>query len=253
MNQSKLEPHETGPVIQCLWIGSSLSLLEQLSIRSFLQNGHPYHLYIYDDVKNVPDGVTLKNAGDILSSSQIFKYSQHDTYSAFANLFRYKLLLEKGGYWADIDVVCLKPFDFSSVYVFAGEKVSEEKKVVCNNVMKAPRDSQIMQFCYETSLSKTARELQWGETGPELLTAAVERFQLSLNVCPYRTFNPLGWWEWRELIHGGHITGIKLKWKLRRETYAIHFWNEMWRRNGVDKNDSYPSHCMYERLKQRYL
>ena len=41
-------------VIQGLWIGPELSVMEQLSIASFLENGHEYHLYVYDAVKNVP-------------------------------------------------------------------------------------------------------------------------------------------------------------------------------------------------------
>ena len=38
-------------IIQGLWIGSELSMMEQLSIASFLKNGHDYHLYVYGDVK----------------------------------------------------------------------------------------------------------------------------------------------------------------------------------------------------------
>ena len=33
------------------------SVLEQLSIRSFLSHGYPYHLYVYNDVRGVPEGV----------------------------------------------------------------------------------------------------------------------------------------------------------------------------------------------------
>src|SRR5258706_6206464 len=38
-------------IIQGLWIGPTLSQMEQLSIASFLANGHEYHLFVYDDVK----------------------------------------------------------------------------------------------------------------------------------------------------------------------------------------------------------
>lgn len=52
------------PVIQSLWIGGSLSVMEQLCITSFLKNGHPFHLYTYEDVKNIPDGTIVKDAED---------------------------------------------------------------------------------------------------------------------------------------------------------------------------------------------
>ena len=50
----------TYPVIQSLWVGEKLSVMEILSISSFLQKGHPFHLYVYDDVKGVPDGVNIE-------------------------------------------------------------------------------------------------------------------------------------------------------------------------------------------------
>jgi hypothetical protein len=60
----------TNKIIQGLWIGPELSTLEQLSIASFLQNGHDYHLYVYDEPKNVPVGTLIRDAGEILPSSR---------------------------------------------------------------------------------------------------------------------------------------------------------------------------------------
>src|SRR6185369_8610758 len=108
-------------VIQGLWIGAELSVMEQLSVASFLQNGHEYQLYVYDEVQNVPAGAVIKNANEILPASRIFQYKHQASYAGFANFFRYKLLLERGGWWVDTDVVGLKPFDFADEYVFASE------------------------------------------------------------------------------------------------------------------------------------
>ena len=41
----------TCDIIQGLWIGETLSTMEYLSIKSFLDNGHEYHLYTYGEVK----------------------------------------------------------------------------------------------------------------------------------------------------------------------------------------------------------
>jgi len=99
-------------IIQGLWIGPELSVMEQLSISSFLLNQHEYHLYVYDEPKNVPLGAVVRDANEILPASRIFQYKHFPTYAGFANFFRYKLLLERGGWWADTDTICLKPFDF---------------------------------------------------------------------------------------------------------------------------------------------
>lgn len=239
-------------LIQSLWIGSELSMMEQLSIMSFLRTGHEYHLYAYDSVKDVPAGVALKNASEILSADRIFKYKEHDSYSAFSNLFRYKLLLEKGGYWADTDVVCLRHFDHPGDHLFAEEQVALHEKRICGNIIKAPRDSKIIQFCYESSLEKNPNELRWGEIGPELLSVAVAKFQSMSDVQPYKTFNPVNWWEWEQLIQDQVKTRLKFRLRMTR-SYAIHLWNEMWRRNNMDKNRTYPANCLYEQLKRKYL
>src|SRR3990172_3435566 len=97
-------------VIQGLWIGGRLSVMERLSIASFLKNGHAYHLYTYDDVDNVPDGVIWKNGDEIVPRTEVFADQDQElnfSYANFSDVFRYHLLLEKGGYWADLDIVCL--------------------------------------------------------------------------------------------------------------------------------------------------
>ena len=95
-------------VIQSLWIGKKLTVMERLSISSFLQNGHSFHLYVYDDVSGIPDGVTIMDASKILSPGRIFKYKNHNSYAGFANLFRYKLLLEKQGEWESLELLNMK-------------------------------------------------------------------------------------------------------------------------------------------------
>src|ERR1043165_5401661 len=117
---------ESNRIIQGLWIGPELSVMEQLSIVSFLRNGHDYHLYTYAELPNVPAGALIKDANAILPSSQIFQYKDRPSYAGFSNHFRYKLLFEHGGWWADSDVVCLRPFDFADEYVFSSESAAGE-------------------------------------------------------------------------------------------------------------------------------
>jgi len=45
--------------IGSLWIGGALSWLEIASIRSFVDLGHDYILYAYDEIPNVPEGAQL--------------------------------------------------------------------------------------------------------------------------------------------------------------------------------------------------
>ncbi len=53
-------------IIQSLWIGKELSKIEQLCIASFIYHGCVFHLYTYEKVANVPAGVVLMDANEII-------------------------------------------------------------------------------------------------------------------------------------------------------------------------------------------
>ena len=233
-------------VIQGLWIGPELSVMEQLSIASFLQNGHEYHLYVYDAVKNVPARAVIRDANEILPASRIFQYKHQASYAGFANFFRYKLLLERGGWWVDTDVVCLKPFDFADEYVFASED-DVIREAISSGIIKVPAGSEVMAYAWQVCDTKDPQQLKWGETGPRLMTEAVEKFSLQRYRKPCHYFNPLNYMDWRRVLEPD------AKGLLHEDSYAIHLWNEMWRRApGQDKNATYDPNCLYEQLKSRY-
>ena len=236
---------DTNRIIQGLWIGAELSVMEQLSVASFLRNGHEYHLYVYDEMKNVPAGAAIKDASEILPASRIFQYKHFATYAGFANFFRYKLLLERGGWWVDTDTICLKPLDFPEAHVFATEKVGETE-VVTSGIIKAPAGSQVMAYAWGVCQSKEPEQLVWGETGPRLIGEAVKKFSMEQHKKPSHCFCPLSYSEWRRLLEPEGVA-------LDEHTYAIHLWNEMWRAAGQDKNTQYHQDCLYERLKRKYL
>lgn len=229
--------------VQCLWIGPRLSAMERLSIASFLRHGHEVHLYTYGGVDGIPPGTVVRDGREILPAERIFFYSEHASPSGFANFFRYKLLLERGGWWVDTDMVCLRPFDFDGDWVFGSEVWREISTVNCG-VIKAPRGSEAMAFAWETCNAKDPATLRWGETGPALTKEVVERFGLHDAVQPPEAFCPVPWWELPRLLDGDHPP------ELPAQSFAVHLWNEMWRRGGRDKDAQYDPRCVYERLKR---
>jgi mannosyltransferase OCH1-like enzyme len=237
---------DANKIVQGLWVGSELSVMEQLSIASFLLNDHEYHLYVYGSVDNVPAGTVVKDANEILPASSIFQYRHSPTYAGFANFFRYKLLLERGGWWADTDTICLKPFDFPDSYVFASE-ICREREVINSGIIKAPADSLVMDYAWKVCQTKIPQQLVWGETGPSLIAEAVTRHSLEQYKKPHYVFCPISYTDWQEVIEAnGEIV-------LNEHNHAIHLWNEMWRSAGQDKNERYHPDCLYEQLKRRYL
>ncbi len=102
-----------------------------------------------------------------------------------------------------------------------------------------------MEFTLKTCLSKDPREIQWGETGPRLMQEAVAKFHLEHFRKPYPTFCPVIHPRWRSVLEADTDA-------LPDDAYAVHLWNELWRRAGQDKNRIYPPSSLYEQLKRRY-
>jgi len=219
--------------------------MEQLSIASFLRNGHEYHLYVYDDVKNIPAGTTIKDGNEILPASKIFRYKQQASYAGFSNFFRYKLVLERGGWWVDTDTICLKPFDFEAEYVFSSE-FAMGQEFINSGIFKAPAGSEVMAYAWGVCETKDPERIVWGETGPRLMAAAVREFSLERYTQRPEVFCPIGYADWHKVLEPGVELNLD-------SSYAIHLWNERWRAAGQDKNAVYPEGCFYEDLKSRYL
>ncbi len=109
--KSTAASHNQHAPVQSLWIGERLSRLERLCVLSYLRNGHPFHLYVYDEVKDVPAAAVVLDAADILPYPKTSAPLEARMRALFADWFRWELLYRHGGIWSDMDCVCLKPLD----------------------------------------------------------------------------------------------------------------------------------------------
>lgn len=231
--------------VQSLWIGDRLSAMEQLGIKSFLCQGHPFHLYVYRSPEGIPEGTSLRDANEILPAESVFQYSGHESYAGFSDYFRYKLLLERGGWWADTDVICLKPLRFSSEYVFASE-TADGRQHTATCLIKAPPASPVIAHAWQACQAFDKRELKWGQPGPILLAECVEHYGLTKFVQPPSAFCPIDPPDWETVL------SPRVRHRFPEETHAVHLWNELWRRANRDKNARYRRQSLYERLKRTY-
>ncbi|MFH1319638.1 MAG: glycosyltransferase [Bacteroidota bacterium] len=216
-------------IIHGLWIGSSLSKIELLTIHSFLSYGHDFHLWVYDKINTkLPPGVRLRDAASIIPHDKIFRYRYTNqfghgkgSFAGFSDIFRYKLLYEHGGWWVDMDVCCLKPFDFASPYVFR----THHHLPAVGNVMKCPKGSRLMQLCYE-SASKNIDEFNTDWHKPlTILNENINKLGLSNYIIDIS--NQDEWNYLRKLI----TKNIQPP----DDWYAIHWANENWRAINLTK------------------
>jgi hypothetical protein len=227
-------------VINGMWVGKSLSDLEKLSINSFLKNGHEYHLYLYDDIKGVPDGVVVKDANTILRYERMKK-------RVFSYWFQCALLYEKGGWWSDLDVVCLKRFDIDRPYVFSTE--GGRRGTISNCVIKAVKNSEMMRYCYS--------QFEKVENKGTYDFIKNSRYELN-NAC--HKFNLMDFSVVKEIFEPFDQYQILRSFKEDNSGIednplicSIHFVNSMISFLDMDKNGTYSEDSLFEKLKTRYL
>lgn len=176
-----------------LWIAGPLPWYARVSIATFLAQGHAVHLYAYGDVAGVPAGCTVRDAGKVLPQEAVFGYRAGPFAgypSGFANWFRCELLLRDGGWWADTDVFCRRPFRSERDYVIASHWDDGGYEINNNVLFVRTPDSDLMKravaFCRER-----AADVAHTENGPLLITRLVGEMGLSASVAPPVAFNPV--------------------------------------------------------------
>lgn len=213
-----------------MWVGTTLSALELLTIKSFLSCGHEFHLYAYDEISTpLPEGTVLIDASEILPRENIFRYKHTNQFGhgkgslgGFSDLFRYKLLFEKGGWWVDMDVTCLKPLNFQEEYVFR----THQHLQLVGNIMKCPAGSPILKKCFDRALTEVdAENCDWHKPiqilVDEVLGASMHQY--------IRDFSNADSWKIIRRLLTRQID-IPESW------LAIHWVNEEWRRNSIPKH-----------------
>lgn len=229
----------TRDVMQSLWVGPRLSTMERLCITSYMRNEHPFHLYVYDTLEGVPDGCVLRDAHDILPQAIIPRFKELQNFSDY---FRYTLLWKRGNWWVDTDTVCLRPFDFSTDYVFDAGVIG---------YLKAPTRSL---WAYDLKAKCEAKEpewatLGWNHLGTTISIPAVKKYGLEEFVKPMEMFDPLLWDVCPHALLDPSPT-LDLS---DERYYAIHLFNKMWSIAQQPKDNDYSPTCLYEQLKSRYL
>ena len=136
------------PTIGTLWVGGRLSWLEELCLQSFLDNGHEVVLFQYDKVENVPAGVRIEDASQILSTDKIIRHARTGSPAYHADVFRLHMLTKTDYIWADTDAYCCQPWHVEDHQHFHGW-ISDAKPLVNNGVLKLPKNSKTLEKMLE--------------------------------------------------------------------------------------------------------
>jgi hypothetical protein len=177
--------------VNSLWIGKNISLLEKLTIKSFIDNGYTFCLWVYDkELKyQCPDNTVICDAREILNESRIFKYKgggdcREGSLGGFSDLFRYYLINSVGGLYVDMDVTCLTPFNIQADYGFRPHSSS----LAVANILKAPADCDFLKRCIElTEEQIDCNNTTWVKP-VEIFSTVVEEYNYKNYIFPYEHF-----------------------------------------------------------------
>jgi len=252
------------------WHGPALTRLERLCIASFLTHGHPVRLHVFEEPAGVPPGVQIIDANRTLSQRYLFHHADSGSVGTFADWFRYQLLYEQGGIWADTDVVCLKPLRYRQHELFA----RQDERFINIAVLGLPKGHELAAWmiacCREpnrilphdsrrTRRRKLFRRLlqgdrrdniAWDEHGPRGFTQAARHLGYEHLALPFWHFYPVHCLNWRTVFD----SSLRDNPGIIAASTTLHLWNEMTRlAHGFDANGRFPRDSLFEQLCACYL
>lgn len=254
-------------IVTGLWIGDTLPELARLCIASFIHHGHTFQLYTYQDYDNVPDGTIVKNANDLIDSNCLFLSG------AFNDWFRWVYLSKHGGWFIDMDVVCMSD-DLPDADIWMGHDTLD---TIGTYLIKFPADhpginelaagagdpcsifpwTSTDERSYKTWLlhdkrnimHRRHRHIDWAQYGKHELMRMVRHYKLDRLVAPADYVNPLSW-ESAHLYFNGNlsITSPALS-----SAFALHLYYWTVRQNGGKIINNAAENSVYKYLLNTYL
>lgn len=244
---------QTRQEVRVFWTGPSLSLYEQLSLKSFVAAGARVQLFSYDEDVALPDGVEFVNANDILPGPvYAFRHASGDQSLALhSDLFRYVAIEKYGGWYVDADIVFIgDELPQSPVYV-----ARETEKVINGAVMKFPAHAPLLVRAIEqarlllpqTAMASTheARLL----IGPPLVTRLLHEFSLDHMVRPRSSAYEIGYDEIPAFFDPASCERLQER---VADSDFTHLWNEVWRWIRIPKNYGPPEGSYLDSLFRRF-
>lgn len=241
-------PDASPILVTSLWVGEKLPPVSRLCIKSFLDYGHDFQLFCYKEYEDLPTGLKLRDAREILPEEEIFRDTSHSSFAAFADWFRMKFLSEEGGFWVDMDVVCLKKGIPADETWFCRQNASEVAvgavrfpahhlvptalaNLANDPASPVPWDTPEEKRAKEElrqrlpDVRERRRQIPWGFCGPQGFTRALKHFGLYEQAASPPHMYPVAWEEWQTLYSGE----VSLSSPTMEKAWAVHLWGEMLR------------------------
>ncbi|WGI22369.1 hypothetical protein [Amylibacter sp. IMCC11727] len=244
--------------IAALWMEGSLSFLEQLCLKSFVDAGHHVKLYHYGPLQNVPDGMELADASVVLPRTDFLAHARTGSPALHSDLFRYKMLeQEKDTIWADTDAYCMKKFETPNGHFYGWES----EKHINGGVLGLPSDcdtlGELLEFTSDEFAIPTwygdeyTRELEekrdagdpvhaseqpWGVWGPHAVTHFLHKTGEAKYALPQEGLYPVTYKDRRNMLK----RNFDMTPYITENTFSVHLYGRRMRARLVEKEGGAP-------------
>ncbi|GFE64022.1 alpha/beta fold hydrolase [Litoreibacter roseus] len=241
-----------------LWIGGNLSYMEQLCATSFRDAGHHVKMYTYGDVGNIPDGIEIADANEIMPLGNVIAHKRTGSPAPQADKWRYNMLAKcDRTIWADTDAYCVKEFTTSNGHFHGWES----NRHINNGVVGLPQDSDALAglidftsdeyaipdwFDDATKADMIAQkeagtpvhvgEQSWGVWGPQALTHFLHKSGEHKYAMPIEALFPISFKKRRLMLK----PNLDLSQYVTDNTLSIHFWGRRMRMRIVEREGGEP-------------
>ncbi len=194
-----------------LWLGNELPWFNKVAIKTFQDIGHPVELFCEESLRETESDLPLRDYREVLDSQILTKLGT--TPRVASDIFRLILMRDTNYIWADCDCVALQPLPDTDIIL---ARADAESKLLNNNVLRVPSESQELSELLEIALdpeaipdwvpprrAKKARQFSGRERreivtsrqttfGPDLLNHVFQKSDNIDKAFSHEVFNPIG-------------------------------------------------------------
>ncbi|WP_224328570.1 hypothetical protein, partial [Campylobacter canadensis] len=157
------------------------------------------------------------------------------------------LLYKKDALWVDLDMVCLKYFNYDEKgYIFSKE-IDDNPNIsrVTTSLLKVPKQSAFAKLLIDEAKKIIADKkiIPWGIIGPNFLAQLVKENKLEDYAIDYKESCQIPWYKAADFV--------KNNISFDENRLCLHLFSEMWRTNNINKNCFY-KHGIYADLLKKH-
>lgn len=241
------------------WMGN-LTIYEIANIESFINKGFKVNIWTYDinlDFKHLQSKLTIQDASIILDKNLLYRFKQgkqKSSMSSFSNIFRFELLKKCGGWWFDMDCICIKDVEeFKKLTIENDFIIGREKFDYTGSSVLFFNDEDLLNNLIDATweiINENNFTFFWGEIGPDLISEIVLKRNLMSETLDPSFFYKISAEKFHLLFKAFPSKNSIVELNLQN-SYIVHTWNEMFKRYFIKKTKLAPKNSfLYDHLKK---